>query len=112
MTDDCIFCKIAKREIKSTYEYETENCIVIHDIKPLAPIDLLIIPKKHIPEFCLLTPEDNIILKDLYTTIQKMITVFQLNTKGYRIAINGGGTQLVNHFHVHLSGKINKTKEL
>lgn len=109
---DCIFCKIGKHEIESKFEYETENCFVIHDIKPLAPIDLLIIPKKHIPEFCKLTPDDENILKDLYNTIHKMIIVFKLNTKGYRIAINGGGSQLVNHFHIHLSGAIKKTKDL
>ncbi|MHB9128064.1 MAG: HIT domain-containing protein, partial [Candidatus Humimicrobiaceae bacterium] len=45
---DCIFCKIANKEIKSTFIYEDEEIVIFKDVNPVAPVHLLAIPKKHI----------------------------------------------------------------
>ena len=45
---DCIFCKIANKEIPSNLVYESENVIAFNDINPQAPVHILVIPKKHI----------------------------------------------------------------
>lgn len=76
--------------------------MVFPDIHPLKPVHLLIIPKKHVSEF--VTIEDMQLLKDLGEVIQKMIKEKNLEKKGYRIQINGGGFQDVDHLHIHLMG--------
>lgn len=48
---DCIFCKIAKKEISTDLVYEDENYVAFYDIHPQAPTHILIIPKKHIENF-------------------------------------------------------------
>ncbi|WP_019139632.1 histidine triad nucleotide-binding protein [Noviherbaspirillum massiliense] len=45
---NCIFCKIAARQIPSKTVYEDEDLIAFHDINPAAPVHLLIVPKQHI----------------------------------------------------------------
>ena len=48
MSQDCIFCKIAQKEIPSQIVYEDEQVLVFHDIQPAAPVHVLAIPKRHI----------------------------------------------------------------
>lgn len=47
MGEDCIFCKIANKEIPSKYVYEDDKVIAFNDINPQAPIHIIVIPKKH-----------------------------------------------------------------
>lgn len=44
---DCIFCKIVNGEFNTEFVYETENVVVFKDINPVAPVHLLVVPKKH-----------------------------------------------------------------
>jgi len=99
---DCIFCKIAKQEIPKEFLYEDEDIMVFPDLTPLKPIHLLIIPKRHIPEF--VAVDDTVLFSKLGRVIQTMIKRFELSNKGYRITTNGGGSQEVNHLHIHLLG--------
>ena len=46
--EDCLFCKISKGEVPSTKVYEDEDIYAFNDINPVAPIHILVIPKKHI----------------------------------------------------------------
>ena len=48
MSADCIFCKIVNGDIPSKKIFEDEDLIVFHDIKPIAPVHFLIVPKMHI----------------------------------------------------------------
>ncbi|RJQ36276.1 HIT domain-containing protein [Candidatus Microgenomates bacterium] len=102
--DDCIFCKIARHEIPKEFTYEDESVMVFPDIHPLKPIHLLIVPKKHIEDF--LDVKDPDLLEKLFTVVQKMVKKEGLENKGYRIAINGGGAQIINHLHIHLLGPL------
>jgi len=104
--DDCIFCKIAKKEIPKEFTYEDEDIMVFPDIKPIKPIHLLIIPKTHIKELHVL--DNAVLFEKLGRVIQQMILKMQLENKGYRVVINGGGAQLVDHLHIHLMGPVNK----
>ena len=45
--DDCIFCKIANKEIPSTIVYEDDMVIAFNDLNPVAPVQILVVPKKH-----------------------------------------------------------------
>ena len=48
---DCIFCKIANREIPADIVYENEQVLVFKDVNPAAPVHLLVIPK-NISQLC------------------------------------------------------------
>ena len=103
---DCIFCDIRDGKIQAEFIYQDENIMVFPDIHPLSPIHWLIVPKKHIPEFVLI--EEGEMHKKLFTVVRKMIEQAQLKDKGYKIVINGGGLQDVDHLHIHLRGPMNR----
>lgn len=97
----CIFCKIAVKEVPGQIEYEDEEFIVFPDIRPKAPVHLLVIPKKHIPTLQDVNESDTELLGRLLLTAQKVAREKQL--KGYRLAMNVGkaGGQEIDHLHLH-----------
>ncbi len=105
--EDCIFCKIARKEIPKEFTYEDEDVMVFPDINPVKPIHLLVIPKTHIKELHAL--DNPVLFEKLGAVILQMIVKMGLQNKGYRVVINGGGAQVVDHLHIHLMGPIAKT---
>lgn len=103
---DCIFCKIASKEIPKEFTYHDEDVVVFPDINPVKPIHLLIVSKKHISEF--LEIKEPALFMKLFTVVQRMIREHALQDKGYRLVVNGGGAQVVNHLHIHLMGPLGK----
>lgn len=100
--ENCIFCKIRDGIIPADFIYQDDAVMVFPDIHPQKPVHLLIIPKNHVSEFVAI--EDMHLMKDISQVIQKMIKEKTLEDKGYRIQINGGGYQDVDHLHIHLMG--------
>jgi histidine triad (HIT) family protein len=100
--EDCIFCKIAKGEIKSKFLYEDDDVMAFRDIHPVKPIHFLIVPKQHIEDFLAL--EDPMLKEKLLTVVQTLAESADLDDKGYRVSINGGGAQDIDHLHIHLMG--------
>ena len=107
---DCIFCKIRDRIIPKDFTYEDEDVMVFPDINPLKSVHLLIVPKKHMPDF--LDLEDNILSDRINKTIKVMVKKFELEDKGYRIVVNGGGAQIIDHLHFHLLGPLGKAVKM
>jgi histidine triad (HIT) family protein len=107
---DCLFCKFADGRIKKDFEYEDKEVMVFKDINPIKPVHLLIVPKRHINDFMDL--EDLNLIKKLMETIKKMVKQTKLNKKGFRVAVNGGGAQAIEHLHFHLVGPVDKTADL
>ncbi len=103
---DCIFCKIRDRQIAKEFTYEDEDIMVFPDINPIKPIHLLIVPKRHIAD--LLMINDAGLMMKLTKIAQEMIKKFGLENKGYRIGMNGGGAQLIDHLHLHLMGPMGR----
>lgn len=106
---DCIFCKFATGEIKKDFEYEDDTVMVFEDIHPMAPIHLLIVPKHHIEDFFHANEETHMAISK---AIKKLIDSKKLMGKGYRITVNGGGAQDINHLHFHLRGPLKKGEKL
>lgn len=104
--NSCIFCKIRDRIIPKEFTYEDEDIMVFPDIHPLKPVHLLIIPKKHVDDLSNLTDEG--LTVKLMKVIAEMIEKQKLVGKGYRVVVNGGGAQLVDHLHFHLMGPLSK----
>jgi histidine triad (HIT) family protein len=107
---DCIFCKIRDGIIAKEFIYEDENIMVFPDINPIKPVHLLIIPKRHIKDFSDIK-DDNLWGK-IRIVLQKMVKKEKLENKGYRVAINGGGAQIIKHLHVHLVGPLGKEVQM
>ena len=107
MSDNCIFCKIAHKEIPTNPVYEDDSVIAFNDLEPQAPVHVLIIPKKHIASLLALTGEDKELLAhitcDVIPQLAKQLNVAE---KGFRTVVNTGaeGGQTVQHLHFHLIG--------
>lgn len=104
--EDCIFCKIIKGEIPSTKVYEDDEILAFRDIQPVAPVHVLVIPKKHITSLVDLKPEDERVIGRIYTVINKIAKDEGILEKGFRVIVNCGedGGQVVKHVHFHLLG--------
>ena len=101
----CIFCKIVKGEIPSKKVYEDQDLIVIHDIKPLAPVHVLIIPKKHIAKLSGAGPEDKILLGKIQLVAAKIAHDLKID-EAFRVLLANGSKagQSVFHIYYHLRG--------
>ncbi len=108
--DDCIFCKIAKKELRTEFLYQDEDVVAFHDIHPVRPIHLVIIPTKHIAD--LINVDSPILFEKLFMVVARLVREYGLEGKGYRVVINGGGAQIIHHLHIHLMGPINKEAKL
>lgn len=107
---DCIFCKIANKEIPKEFTYEDEEVMVFPDIHPIKPVHLLIIPKTHVTE--LVAVEDPVLFQKIFSVAQQMIKREGLTDKPHRVGINGGGAQDIDHLHIHLMGPLNATDKM
>jgi histidine triad (HIT) family protein len=101
-----IFERIIDREIPAKIEFEDEQCIVLHDIQPQAPVHLLIIPKRVISRVATTTPADEALLGHLIHVAGKMAVRLNLE-QGFRLVINNGphACESVPHLHVHMLAK-------
>ncbi|HFC97094.1 MAG TPA: histidine triad nucleotide-binding protein [Thermosulfurimonas dismutans] len=106
---DCIFCKILRGEIPSRKVYEDELAYAFHDINPVAPIHILIIPKKHLAGIHEMEEEDRELIGHLFWVARRIAedlghSPSQDPTRGYRLVLNSGSLagQTVFHLHLHL----------
>ncbi len=99
--DDCVFCKIVKREIPAEIVAETENVIAFKSNKPAASTHILIVPKKHITSFMEIEQSDKDLIAEMTSLTQKVIKEKDI-ADGFKIAINGGRYPEVKHIHWHL----------
>ncbi len=99
---ECVFCQIAKKELSSDIIYQDEQIIAFKDIKPLAPIHYLILPKKHISSLNDITIEDKDLMGELMIAAQKIAR--EKNIPAYKLQVNVGrdAGQMIDHLHIHL----------
>lgn len=101
---ECIFCKIANKEIPSSLVYEDEKFLAFNDISPQAPVHILLIPKEHIAN--LTEVKDYQLISGLYQIINKLASEKGIAKTGFRVVVNHGrdSGQAVDHLHFHLLG--------
>lgn len=104
--DDCIFCKIIKKEIPSTIVYEDEEIIAFNDVNPAAPIHILVVPKKHIETLLEVSAGDDKLISHIYQVINKIAKERGFADNGFRVIANCGkdSGQEVMHIHFHVLG--------
>ena len=101
-----IFNKIINKEIPADIVYETDTVIAFKDVNPVAPIHILIIPKKNIATINDINKNDTKILSELLLTVKIIAKKMNIDKEGYRMVINcnDNGGQTVYHLHLHLIG--------
>ncbi|MBI2023381.1 histidine triad nucleotide-binding protein [Candidatus Giovannonibacteria bacterium] len=101
---DCIFCKIAKKEVPAELLLETGETLVFKDIHPSAPVHYLVITKKHISSVAEITEGDEALMGHLIHTAKTAAE--KLGVSGYKLVFNVGkeGGQVVPHIHLHILG--------
>lgn len=102
--DDCIFCKIIRKEIPAKIVFESDQIITFPDINPSADTHILIVPKRHIKGVQGLGKQDGELLAEIYVVANRLIKRYNLETDFYRVVVNGGKAQHVPHLHFHLLG--------
>lgn len=104
--EDCIFCKFANKKISKDFIYEDEDILAFEDIHPLAPIHILIIPKRHIESVVDLTEENIELMGRIILTAKKIADKVGISENGYKLLFRVGrhGGQEVKHIHLHLIG--------
>lgn len=100
--NDCVFCKIVKKETPKEFVYEDEQIVAFNDLYPKKPTHLLVIPKEHIADFFDMQDEKTHLA--ITKGLQHLVEKTGLNQKGYKIEVNGGGYQDIFHLHFHLTG--------
>jgi histidine triad (HIT) family protein len=105
MLADNLFLKIIDKTIPAKIAYEDDQCLAFHDIKPQAPVHVLVIPKKVIRTHDDATADDQMLLGHLHLVAARLAKELGL-AKGYRLVINCNehGGQTVPHLHMHLLG--------
>ena len=103
---DCIFCKIAGKEISAKIVFEDAEVIAFEDIHPLAPVHVLIIPKKHIASINDLTEGDGLLVGKIVLAAKEIARKLEISQGGYKLLFRTGrnGGQEVDHIHLHLIG--------
>ncbi len=106
MKDDCIFCKIAKKEIETAVVYEDDEVIAFKDINPQAPVHFLFIPKKHIETLNDISAEDAVLVGRMVAKMRDAAREQGIAEDGYRVVMNcnRNAGQEVFHLHAHLLG--------
>lgn len=100
--DDCLFCRIVRKEIPAQIVAESDECLAFRDISPQAPTHLLVIPKEHVDSLAQVT--DPMVAGRLIAMAAEIARTLGMAEAGYRVVINTGddGGQTVHHLHAHL----------
>lgn len=100
-----IFAKIIAGEMPADRVFENDRILVIKDLFPKAPVHLLIMPKKAIPNLQSVSSEDLSLVSEMIAVAQRLAEEFEIE-EGYRLIVNNGAEagQSVSHLHFHLVG--------
>ncbi len=106
MDSSCIFCKIAAGQAPATLLYEDDLVVAFHDLHKIAPVHILIIPKRHITSVNEVDEADEAALGRLMRVASRLAAEHGVAGSGYRLVVNTGhdGGQSVFHLHMHLIG--------
>jgi histidine triad (HIT) family protein len=102
---DCVFCKIAARQIPADVVYESDTVVAFRDLTPQAPTHVLVIPRSHYPNAAALAEGEPATAAHLFDTAREIAASEGLDN-GYRLVFNTGADahQTVFHAHMHLLG--------
>ncbi|MGH2448473.1 MAG: histidine triad nucleotide-binding protein [Chloroflexota bacterium] len=103
---DCLFCRIVLGEVPADIVYSDENVLAFRDIQPIAPVHVLVVPRRHIASYSAAAEEDAGLLGKLALTAARVAQQEGVAESGYRTMVNTGpdAQQSVHHLHLHVLG--------
>ena len=103
---DCLFCKIINKEIASNMVFEDDDLAVIRDVNPVAPVHLLLIPKKHISSILEIDRFEDRLTAKIFKVISQTARDMKIDRDGFRVVTNtgDGAGQSIKHLHFHILG--------
>jgi len=103
---DCLFCKIIAGEVPADFVYRDKEVVAFKDIKPAAPVHIMVVPVKHIESLAAMAEKDTPVVGKMTAAANKIAREQGLAEKGYRLIINSGpdAGQVIPHLHMHLLG--------
>lgn len=110
---DCLFCKIANKKEEADIVYEDDKIIAFENIRPLAPVHLLVIPKRHIDSVNDIKKKDSDLIGHIWNKMKEIAEIKNVKESGYKVAANvgKGGGQEIFHLHYHLLGGWKSSEE-
>ena len=104
--DNCLFCKMVNKEIVPDIVYEDDKYLAFKDINPVAPVHILIIPKKHFDSIADISEKDISMIGEIHLLAAKLADEVGIKDGGFRLVTNCGkdSGQQVPHLHFHLIG--------
>jgi histidine triad (HIT) family protein len=104
--DDCLFCRIGRKEIPAKIVYEDEKFLAFEDIKPQAPVHILLIPKTHFASLNDAPAGSEGLLGKILLRAREIARGKGIGSSGYRIVLNTArdSGQEVFHIHFHILG--------
>ena len=104
--DDCIFCRIIRDELPSRKVYEDDLVLAFDDIKPAAPVHVVVISKQHIPTLMDVKDSNIEYLHSMMAAAAKIAQLKGIDKRGFRVMLNCNpeGGQVVFHLHLHVLG--------
>jgi len=101
---DCIFCRIVSGDAGADIVYQDDEITAFWDVRPAAPIHILIVPNQHVESINEVPPENADLFGKLILRAKQIAEDMGFAESGYRVFINTGpdGRQTVPHLHLHL----------
>ncbi len=108
--NDCLFCRIVRQELPSTRIYEDDSVIAFADLHPVAPVHVLIVPRRHFDDLNALAvdPDGVTVMGEILKSVPKVAQAAGVLQGGYRLINNCGpdAGQTIRHVHFHLIGGV------
>jgi histidine triad (HIT) family protein len=103
---DCLFCGIVEGRVEGDVVYRDESVVAFRDIRPRAPVHILIVPRKHVATILELEANDQALVGQIFLVIAKLAREHGIAESGFRVVVNSGADagQTVFHLHFHLLG--------
>lgn len=106
MSESCLFCRIASRELSARVVYEDDQCVAFEDINPQAPMHVLVVPRRHIATLNDLADADAPLLGHMVAVGSRIARQYGHHGTGFRAVLNcnAAAGQTVFHIHLHVLG--------
>jgi histidine triad (HIT) family protein len=106
MNSDCIFCRIIKGDSPAKFVYKDNDLVVFHNIRPHAPVHVLIVPVEHIESINALEERHSAVISKMMLKAKEIAEELGIKDSGNKLVINvgSGAGQVIFHLHIHLIG--------
>jgi histidine triad (HIT) family protein len=104
--EDCLFCRIVRKEVPAKILFENERVLAFEDIRPKAPVHVLVIPKDHFASLNEAPEGAGALLGEILLRAREIAREKGIGESGYRIVLNTArdSGQEVFHIHFHILG--------